>query len=133
MAVFENNPSPQDFNIQEAISDKKVKEGLFVSHIKTTGRTDKFFFLPMDIQHIHDEVAKILGKQPLVPKWAFGWHLGQRGIPNIDEMNNVINTMKQKKFPLDGFWSDVDFNQDMQAFTFDKANYPLESLSKAVD
>jgi len=42
MAVFDNNVGAQDFIIQE-----DVDGGLSVSHVKTTGRTDKFFFLPM--------------------------------------------------------------------------------------
>jgi alpha-glucosidase (family GH31 glycosyl hydrolase) len=113
VAVFENNPAAQDFNIQEAISPTKVKEGLFISHIKTTGRTDKFFFLPMDLPHLQEEVAKLIGTQPLIPKWALGWHLGQRGVQNLTEMTKVIDNMKENKFPIDGFWSDVDYMQDM--------------------
>jgi alpha-glucosidase len=34
----------------------------------------------MELKHIQEEISKILGTKPLLPKWAFGWHLGQKGI-----------------------------------------------------
>ena len=46
MAVFDNNAAAQDFIIQQ---DDEI--GYNINHIKITGQTDKFFFLPMTIEH----------------------------------------------------------------------------------
>ena len=116
MAVFENNPSAQDFNIQTAIN---AKDGLMMSHIKTSGRTDKFFFLPMDLPHLQEELGKIIGTQTLVPKWALGWHMSQRGMPSTKEMQTHITKMQTLNFPIDGIWSDSDYMENGESFTFD--------------
>ena len=47
MAVFDNNVGAQDFIISKA----DVKE-LNITHVKTSGSTEKYFFLPMYIDHI---------------------------------------------------------------------------------
>jgi len=36
--------------------------------------TEKFFFLPMQMDHIADELTKLIGTPAMVPEWALGWH-----------------------------------------------------------
>lgn len=88
MAVFENNPAPQDFTLAKTDDEK---EGYLISHIKTSGRTDKFFFLPMDLPHLSEEFAKLVGTPSLPPKWAFGWHLSKKGVNGIGELTQVLS------------------------------------------
>lgn len=69
MAVMDNNVGAQDY----IISQPNVKE-LEITSIKTSGLTEKYFFLPMNIDHIQEELAKIIGLPALVPEWVLGWH-----------------------------------------------------------
>jgi len=87
MAVFDNNAGAQDFIIDEAENPK----GLFINHVKTTGQTDRFFFLPMQLDHLQDEFTKIVGRPSMVPDWALGWHSAKFGIKNANDLGNVLS------------------------------------------
>jgi len=87
MAVFDNNAGAQDFIIDEA----ENPNGLFINHVKTTGQTDRFFFLPMQLDHLQDEFTKIVGRPSMVPDWALGWHAAKFGLSSKDALDSVFS------------------------------------------
>jgi len=47
--------------------------------------TEKYFFLPMEISHIQEELVKIIGLPALVPEWVLGWHQCKYGWRELSE------------------------------------------------
>lgn len=71
--------------------------------------TEKYFFLPMEISHIQEELVKIIGLPALVPEWVLGWHQCKYGWRELSEAQEVYDTYNKEKLPLDVMWSDIDY------------------------
>ena len=56
--------------------------------------------------------------------WGFGVHQSSAGYGSQKDLETVYNGYKDKKIPLDGLWSDVNYMQGCKQFTVDTENYP---------
>ena len=112
--VYEHNSGPQEF------VTNYDGNGIEVTNIKTTGRTNMFFMMNSDITSVVQNYYTLVGKPNLPPRWAFGWHQSRFGYNTTEALRNVTKGYKDKNMPLDGLWSDVDIHDDFRTFTVDE-------------
>ena len=116
-AVYHHNSGPQDFQFGAGL------DGTIVTTISTTGRTNLFFLLSDKISNVIKNYYNLVGRPVLPPEWAFGWHQSRFGYNSTQALRNVYDGYKNKSFPLDAIWSDVDYMLEFRDFTVDDVNF----------
>ncbi len=66
----------------------------------------------------------IVGKTPLPPVWALGYHQCRWGYENLNDLHYLNAGMKRYGVPCDGLWLDIDYMRDYRVFTMDEAHFP---------
>uniref|UniRef100_A0A7S3P2K7 Alpha-glucosidase n=1 Tax=Euplotes crassus TaxID=5936 RepID=A0A7S3P2K7_EUPCR len=117
VGVYEHNSGPQEFVIA------RDGNGMDITNIKTTGRTNMFFMLNEEIDKVISNYYELVGKPVLPPRWAFGWHQSRFGYNTTDALKEVYNGYREHELPLDGIWSSVDVLDDFRSFTVDEENF----------
>lgn len=63
--------------------------------------------------------------------WALGWHQSRWGYKTDSVLRDVMYKYEEKNLPLDTIWSDIDYMDRYQDFTYDPVNFAL--LPKIID
>ncbi|KAL4478287.1 hypothetical protein ABPG72_016599 [Tetrahymena utriculariae] len=70
-----------------------------------------------------------LGKQALMPLWAYGFHQSRWGYQNIDEVKQIIAEYNFIEFPLESIFLDIDYMINQNTFTVNQTIFPLNDYS----
>ncbi len=82
----------------------------------------------MYIDHIQEELTKIIGKPALVPEWVLGWHQCKYGWKSSDAAVEVYKNYETNKFPLDVMWADIDYMDEYKDFTIGESWRDMDGL-----
>ncbi len=76
---------------------------------------------PMDVlSHLSD----LLGKMPLPPKWALGYHQSRWSYGSEQTVTHIANTFREKEIPCDVIHLDINYMDGYRVFTWDEKNFP---------
>lgn len=92
---------------------------------RTLGGTFDFIINlgPTPIEAIKQHV-QIVGKPPLIPYWALGFHLCRYGYNTIQKAKEATERTIQAGIPYDVMWLDIDFMQDRTMFKVNQGAFP---------
>ncbi|KAG9123057.1 hypothetical protein FRC07_000299 [Ceratobasidium sp. 392] len=76
------------------------------------------------ISGLINSYTSIVGRPRLKPRYVLGYHQGCYGYDSADRIRAVVNSYREKDFPLDGMHIDVDFQRDHKTFTVDEKMFP---------
>lgn len=93
----------------------------------------RFILTSYEPEDALQRLRNYIGKPPLPPFWALGFHQSRRGYHYYSDLANVIKGYESNDIPLDVIWSDVDYMIDQETFTFDEKRFPPASMSKLLD
>lgn len=62
---------------------------------------DMFLIYGPDYSHILKRYSELTGFAPMPPKWSFGFWISRAGYLSRQEVEGVVNTMREKGFPCD--------------------------------
>ncbi|MFA5968844.1 MAG: TIM-barrel domain-containing protein [Sphingomonas sp.] len=72
----------------------------------------------------------LTGKQPLMPRWAFGYQQSRWSYMSDAEVREIARHMRADRVPLDVIWLDIDYQDRNRPFTTDAKTFPdLKKLS----
>jgi alpha-glucosidase (family GH31 glycosyl hydrolase) len=115
--VFTNLAQAQDWSIWN-----HPETGVVDITMRATGGIGEIFFLfgdqPNDVLKMYQ--SAILGRPTLLPKWALGWHVGQRGYSNTDALRENLYAYGNHSIPLDAQWLDVDYMHEYRNFEIEQ-------------
>ena len=60
----------------------------------------------------------LIGKPPVLPYWAFGWHQSRYGYHTLEESKTTLYRYNKYGLQLDVMWSDIDTYMDGMVFTY---------------
>ncbi len=92
-----------------------------------------YFMTGPNLQDLRHDYMELTGYPPVPPKKMFGLWLSEYGYDNWKELENVLTSMQKNKFPLDGFFLDLQWfggikadsdSTRMGSLTFDTVNFP---------
>ena len=63
----------------------------------------------------------LTGRQPLPPRWAFGYIQSKNRYRNEEEARSIVRTMREKRFPCDGIVLDLQWFAAMGDLQWDSA------------
>lgn len=69
----------------------------------------------------------LTGRQPLPPKWAFGFIQSKFGYQNEIEARGIVQTMRQKQIPCDALVLDLYWYQNMGDLSWNLSAFPNPS------
>lgn len=76
---------------------------------------------------IPEELSKytwLTGRQPLPPKWAFGFIQSKFGYRNETEARTMVQTMQEKNIPIDAIVLDLYWFKNMGDISWDLSQWP---------
>jgi oligosaccharide 4-alpha-D-glucosyltransferase len=99
-AIFFDNPSKGYLDM--GLTDKNVLEAGFVS-----GELTYYVVFGKNIDEILRNYTSITGRQPLPPRWVLGNFVSRFGYRSEEQARQVVNKMRQERFPMDGLIFDL--------------------------
>jgi alpha-glucosidase (family GH31 glycosyl hydrolase) len=66
----------------------------------------------------------LTGRQPLPPKWAFGYIQSKYGYKSAAEARGIVDTLRQKRIPTDGLVLDLYWFKRMGDLAWDRDAFP---------
>ncbi|PKN86051.1 MAG: alpha-glucosidase [Chloroflexi bacterium HGW-Chloroflexi-8] len=76
---------------------------------------------PMDVL---SQLSDLLGKMPLPPKWALGYHQSRWSYGNEQVVSQIAKTFREKEIPCDVIHLDIDYMDGYRVFTWDEERFP---------
>ena len=98
--LFFDNPSKGYLDI--GLTDKESLEAGFSS-----GELTCYVVFGRNLDEILRNYTALTGRQPLPPRWALGNFVSRFGYRNETQVKEVVKTMQQHQFPMDGLVFDL--------------------------
>ena len=76
--------------------------GVRMAYTAEAGRLVWYFVLGRDLRGVMREVAELLGRPPLPPRWALGFLQSTRHFDDTEELRRLPRTIREKRIPCDG-------------------------------
>jgi alpha-glucosidase (family GH31 glycosyl hydrolase) len=95
-ALFFDNPS--DAQLTVGRSDNGVR----VVYTAASGQLTWYFLIGRDLRAAMHEVAELLGRAPMPPRWALGFLQSTRHFHDTAELRRLPRTIRDKRIPCDG-------------------------------
>ncbi|RGB31468.1 glycosyl hydrolases family 31 protein [Rhizophagus diaphanus] len=96
------------------------------------GVFDFYIFLGPTPSDVIAQYTKIIGRPPLPPYWALGYHQCRWGYSNLTMLENVVSEFKSNNIPLETIWTDIDYMENFKDFTWDSVNFPRHEMKNFV-
>jgi alpha-glucosidase len=68
--------------------------------------------------------AELVGRAPLPPRWALGYHQSRWSYPTAAEVLAVAREFRLRRIPLDVLHLDIDYMDGYRVFTWDGQRFP---------
>lgn len=69
-------------------------------------------------------IAELVGRMPLPPLWALGYHQCRWSYRTAEETLAIAREFRARKIPCDALWLDIDHMDRRRAFTWDASAFP---------
>src|SRR5438093_8305508 len=76
--------------------------GVQIVYTAEAGRLVWYFLLARDMRGVMGDVAELLGRAPLPPRWALGFLQSTRHFDDTAELRRLPRTIREKRIPCDG-------------------------------
>jgi alpha-glucosidase (family GH31 glycosyl hydrolase) len=74
--------------------------------------------------HVVQALAALVGRAPLPPLWALGYHQCRWSYGTADELRGIAREFRERGIPCDALWLDIDYMDRFRLFTWDRAAFP---------
>lgn len=134
-------------SIQKQIKEIKLRNNLSLSSVEqittgtlqyraTGGILDFYIFVgdeQTSLSDISREYQKTVGLPHMPPFWSLGFHQCRWGYPNVQAIETVVQKYQQNNLPLDTMWTDIDYMDNYEDFSFDPVNFPVNDMVSFVN
>ena len=116
-ALFFDNTYAGRFDFGASSSDKFF-------YITRGGELTYYLIVATRIQDQLERYAWLTGRQPLPPKWAFGYIQSKYGYRTEGEARTLVQTMRQKQIPCDALVLDLYWFRHMGDIAWNTSAFP---------
>mmetsp|Transcript_28241 Transcript_28241/g.42746 ORF Transcript_28241/g.42746 Transcript_28241/m.42746 type:complete len:472 (-) Transcript_28241:1226-2641(-) len=115
--VFSNSAAAQDWWVSNGKDDDAGKVTL--TQMSTGGVADLYFMASATPEGVTKAYHSIVGTPVTIPQWALGWNQCRWGYSDTDHLRQVVANYSDNEIPLDVQWSDIDYLNSFEDFTYD--------------
>jgi alpha-glucosidase (family GH31 glycosyl hydrolase) len=94
------------------------------SYSTTGGELSYYLFAAPTVQKQIELYTWLTGRQPLPPRWAFGFIQSRFGYASESEARTVVQTMRQKQIPCDAIVLDLYWFSQMGDISWNRSSWP---------
>lgn len=95
------------------------------SFITTVGPTFDLYLIPgPNPQQILHKYSELVGRSPMPPLWALGFHQCRWSYPDEKCIMAVAKEYRKRQVPLEAMWLDIDYMDGYKVFTFSPHRFP---------
>jgi len=116
-ALYVDNTYKGKFDI--GVSDSTV-----FSYAASGGELTYYVIAAPTIPAQLERYTWLTGRQPLPPRWAFGYIQSKNSYLNEKEARSIVRTMREKRFPCDALVLDMGWFENMGDIRWDRASWP---------
>lgn len=77
-----------------------------------------------DAATVLERLASLVGRMPLPPLWALGYHQCRYSYEPDARVREVAQEFRARNMPCDCIWMDIDYMDGFRCFTFDRVKFP---------
>jgi alpha-glucosidase len=70
------------------------------------------------------DVSAVVGRTPMPPRWALGYHQSRWSYASADEVRRVVAGFRERRIPLDAVHLDIAYMDGYRVFTWDESRFP---------
>ena len=85
---------------------------------------DLWIILGPSLPELTSKLQSLVGKTPIPPLWALGYHQCRWGYKGEKELAELDAKMAEHQIPNDGLWLDIDYLDGYRVFTYAKEHFP---------
>ena len=82
------------------------------------GQIQYYFINGKSIKEVVSEYSNLTGKIEMPPMWSLGYQQNRFSYTSEEEIEEVINTFKEKSIPIDVIYLDIDYMDGFRVMTF---------------
>eukprot|EP00128_Syssomonas_multiformis_P009239 Colp12_sorted_trinity150504_noHs@21457 len=121
--VFLRNSNAMDVQLGKNYLSFKVIGGIL----------DFYVFMGPTPGDVVKQYLSVIGRPAMPPYWGLGWHQCRYGYKNLTELKNVVAGYKKASIPLETMWTDIDYMDQYEDFTWDPTNFPEAGMRQFVE
>jgi len=84
----------------------------------------RYYLIFGSLEEIYSQMAELVGKPFMPPRWALGYHQSRWGYRDEAEIKNVVNGFEVHDLPLSVIHLDIDHMNRFKVFTTDPHRFP---------
>jgi alpha-glucosidase len=88
------------------------------------GRPDVHELRGRSFADVFSRASEIVGRTPLPPRWALGYHQSRWSYASAEEARAVVREFRRRRIPLDVLHLDIDYMDGYRVFTWDRDRFP---------
>lgn len=92
--------------------------------IRGTGQPEVHVFEGQRFGDVFAEASKLVGRTPLPPKWALGYHQSRWSYDTADEVLAIAREFRRRQIPLDAIHIDIHYMDGYRVFTWNAERFP---------
>ncbi|MDF1500578.1 MAG: glycoside hydrolase family 31 protein [Anaerolineales bacterium] len=99
-----------------------------------TGGGLVYAFIAGDLENIYRTYTDLIGRPPLPPRWALGYHQSRFSYMSSEEVRAIADQFKRHDLPLSAIHLDIDAMHGYRVFTFDPNRFgDIDALSAGME
>lgn len=83
-----------------------------------------YFFTGPSPAHVLRQYTELTGPMPLPPRWSIGHHQCLRSYLSEEQVQQVAQTTRERHYPCDSIWLDIDYMDGYHNFTWNASKFP---------
>ncbi|MBN8704766.1 MAG: DUF5110 domain-containing protein [Bacteroidetes bacterium] len=111
-------------NTYKGIFDFGHSDKTTFSYTATGGELSFYLFAGKTVQKQLENYTWLTGRQPLPPRWAFGYIQSKNRYTTEEETRGIVNTIREKNFPCDAIVLDLAWFKHMGDISWDEEAWP---------
>ncbi len=85
---------------------------------------DYYFIVGPDPKQVLYSYSRLTGQMPLPPRWILGYHQCRWSYTPASRVREIASELRNRKFPCDGIWIDIDYMDEYRVFTWNPKTFP---------
>lgn len=94
------------------------------------GQPDVYLAIGPDLPALTRKLQTLVGRTPLPPLWALGYHQCRWGYAGPRHLNWLDREMRRRGIPCDGLWLDIDYMDRYKVFTLSPREWGSRAKAK---